>query len=207
MHCKCHLGAFNYQNSEVVMVDRKGHVLYWVLNSWPFHWKRPHRFCSSFRLHSSSLWWKGLQRFWCLTEQTSEVPNCGVRWRAEQVCCVRPAGWACSSLPLQILQRVDDNTVVSYDVASGAAGGVVSARCAETHPPPCSRWRKSNSNPFGLSISRSTSSRFYNLWIVWQMPNTCCFILMFNSNIWFMDHYERHSEYSFFVASCQIKQA
>ncbi|CAL8265117.1 unnamed protein product, partial [Gadus morhua 'NCC'] len=27
----------------------------------------------------------------------------------------------------QILQRVDDNTVVSYDVASGAAGGVVSA--------------------------------------------------------------------------------
>lgn len=28
----------------------------------------------------------------------------------------------------QILQRVDDNTMVSYDVSSGAAGGVVSAR-------------------------------------------------------------------------------
>lgn len=28
----------------------------------------------------------------------------------------------------QILQRVDDNTLVSYDVSSGAAGGVVSAR-------------------------------------------------------------------------------
>lgn len=29
----------------------------------------------------------------------------------------------------QILQRVDDNTLVSYDVSAGAAGGVVSARC------------------------------------------------------------------------------
>lgn len=28
----------------------------------------------------------------------------------------------------QILQRVDDNTMLSYDVSSGAAGGVVSAR-------------------------------------------------------------------------------
>lgn len=28
----------------------------------------------------------------------------------------------------QILQRIDDNTLVSYDVSAGAAGGVVSAR-------------------------------------------------------------------------------
>lgn len=32
----------------------------------------------------------------------------------------------------QILQRVDDNTMVSYDVSSGAAGGVVSARYIST---------------------------------------------------------------------------
>lgn len=30
--------------------------------------------------------------------------------------------------PPQILQRVEDNTIVSYDVAAGAAGGVVSPR-------------------------------------------------------------------------------
>lgn len=30
--------------------------------------------------------------------------------------------------PSQILQRVEDNTIVSYDVAAGAAGGVVSPR-------------------------------------------------------------------------------
>lgn len=36
------------------------------------------------------------------------------------------------SAPPQILQRVDDNTMVSYDVSSGAAGGVVSARSAQT---------------------------------------------------------------------------
>lgn len=28
----------------------------------------------------------------------------------------------------QILQRVDDNTLITYDVSAGAAGGVVSAR-------------------------------------------------------------------------------
>lgn len=31
----------------------------------------------------------------------------------------------------QILQRVDDNTLVSYDVSAGAAGGVVSARYSQ----------------------------------------------------------------------------
>lgn len=33
-----------------------------------------------------------------------------------------------SLVGLQILQRVEDNTLVSYDVSSGAAGGVVSPR-------------------------------------------------------------------------------
>lgn len=38
----------------------------------------------------------------------------------------------CSSLIcLQILQRVDENTMVSYDVSAGAAGGVVSPRWAD----------------------------------------------------------------------------
>lgn len=32
----------------------------------------------------------------------------------------------------QILQRIEDNTIVSYDVAAGAAGGVVSPR--SVHP-------------------------------------------------------------------------
>lgn len=36
------------------------------------------------------------------------------------------------SPPPQILQRVEDNTIVSYDVAAGAAGGVVSPR--SVHP-------------------------------------------------------------------------
>lgn len=36
----------------------------------------------------------------------------------------------------QILQRVDDNTLVSYDVSSGAAGGVVSARYISNLPLP-----------------------------------------------------------------------
>lgn len=36
--------------------------------------------------------------------------------------------WNKTLLACQILQRVDDNTLVSYDVAAGAAGGVVSPR-------------------------------------------------------------------------------
>lgn len=40
-----------------------------------------------------------------------------------------------SALPSpQILQRVDDNTMVSYDVSAGAAGGVVSARYNQSSP-------------------------------------------------------------------------
>jgi hypothetical protein len=40
-------------------------------------------------------------------------------------------GVSCTSLllmGLQILQRVEDNTLISYDVSAGAAGGVVSPR-------------------------------------------------------------------------------
>lgn len=37
----------------------------------------------------------------------------------------------------QILQRIDDNTLVSYDVSAGAAGGVVSARYSGVFNPLC----------------------------------------------------------------------
>lgn len=40
-------------------------------------------------------------------------------------------GWAAPHVSLdgpQILQRVEDNTLISYDVSAGAAGGVVSPR-------------------------------------------------------------------------------
>lgn len=40
--------------------------------------------------------------------------------------------WTVLCLSLQILQRIDDNTLVTYDVSAGAAGGVVSARYVST---------------------------------------------------------------------------
>lgn len=58
----------------------------------------------------------------------------------------------------QILQRVDDNTMVSYDVSSGAAGGVVSARFRRraSSSPPLSRY-PGNSLVSPLSGTLSTS--------------------------------------------------
>lgn len=52
---------------------------------------------------------------------------CGRRW-----CPGRSSDGLASP---QILQRVDDNTMLSYDVSSGAAGGVVSARFLRAHRP------------------------------------------------------------------------
>jgi len=49
-------------------------------------------------------------------------------WMPFIVWSCRADVWRCVLPPPQILQRVDDNTLVSYDVSSGAAGGVVSAR-------------------------------------------------------------------------------
>uniref|UniRef100_A0A8B9ECC7 StAR related lipid transfer domain containing 3 n=1 Tax=Anser cygnoides TaxID=8845 RepID=A0A8B9ECC7_ANSCY len=43
--------------------------------------------------------------------------------------------WNRTVAACQILQRVEDNTIVSYDVAAGAAGGVVSPR--SVHPAVC----------------------------------------------------------------------
>lgn len=47
-------------------------------------------------------------------------------------------GWAAPHVSLdgpQILQRVEDNTLISYDVSAGAAGGVVSPRWVSPSPP------------------------------------------------------------------------
>uniref|UniRef100_A0A8C3UUX8 StAR related lipid transfer domain containing 3 n=1 Tax=Catharus ustulatus TaxID=91951 RepID=A0A8C3UUX8_CATUS len=54
--------------------------------------------------------------------------------------------WNRTVAACQILQRVEDNTIVSYDVAAGAAGGVVSPRSVHPNPkhPP-----KPQGNPSG----------------------------------------------------------
>lgn len=50
----------------------------------------------------------------------------------------------------QILQRVDDNTLVSYDVSSGAAGGVVSARFSKRASPSPALSRYPTNSPLSL---------------------------------------------------------
>ncbi|XP_034046785.1 stAR-related lipid transfer protein 3 isoform X2 [Thalassophryne amazonica] len=93
----------------------------------------------------------------------------------------------------QILQRVDDNTVVSYDVSSGAAGGVVSARdfvnvrrverkrdcylsagMATDHDakPPCSRYVRGENGPGGFVVLKCTTN-----------PSVCTFIWVLNTDL------------------------
>ncbi|KAJ8364520.1 hypothetical protein SKAU_G00133510 [Synaphobranchus kaupii] len=93
----------------------------------------------------------------------------------------------------QILQRVDDNTLVSYDVSSGAAGGVVSPRdfvnvrrverrrdcyvsagmatCHEAKPPHSRRVRGEN-GPGGFVVLKSSSN-----------PSVCTFIWVLNTDL------------------------
>ncbi|KAF3846033.1 hypothetical protein F7725_003111 [Dissostichus mawsoni] len=91
----------------------------------------------------------------------------------------------------QILQRVDDNTLVSYDVSSGAAGGVVSARdfvnvrrverkrdcylsagMATDHhaKPPVGRYGENG--PGGFVVLKSSSN-----------PSVCTFIWVLNTDL------------------------
>ncbi|XP_013878270.1 stAR-related lipid transfer protein 3 [Austrofundulus limnaeus] len=93
----------------------------------------------------------------------------------------------------QILQRVDDNTLVSYDVSAGAAGGVVSARdfvnvrrverkrdcymsagMAASHEskPPCSRYVRGENGPGGFVVLKSCSN-----------PSVCTFIWVLNTDL------------------------
>ncbi|XP_029293469.1 stAR-related lipid transfer protein 3 isoform X2 [Cottoperca gobio] len=93
----------------------------------------------------------------------------------------------------QILQRVDDNTLVSYDVSSGAAGGVVSARdfvnvrrverkrdcylsagMATDHDakPPIGRYVRGENGPGGFAVLKSSSN-----------PSVCTFIWVLNTDL------------------------
>ncbi|XP_068605892.1 stAR-related lipid transfer protein 3 [Brachionichthys hirsutus] len=93
----------------------------------------------------------------------------------------------------QILQRVDDNTLVSHDVSSGAAGGVVSARdfvnirrverkrdcylsagMATNHEakPPSGRYVRGENGPGGFVVLKSSSN-----------PSVCTFIWVLNTDL------------------------
>uniref|UniRef100_A0A673FU68 StAR-related lipid transfer protein 3 n=1 Tax=Sinocyclocheilus rhinocerous TaxID=307959 RepID=A0A673FU68_9TELE len=87
----------------------------------------------------------------------------------------------------QILQRVDDNTMVSYDVSAGAAGGVVSpsayfrrrdryisAGMATNHSskPPHSRYVRGENGPGGFVVLKSSSN-----------PSVCTFIWVLNTDL------------------------
>lgn len=93
----------------------------------------------------------------------------------------------------QILQRVDDNTLVSYDVSAGAAGGVVSARdfvnvrrverkrdcylsagMATDHEakPPSGRYVRGENGPGGFVVLKSSSN-----------PSVCTFIWILNTDL------------------------
>uniref|UniRef100_A0A672T3W4 StAR-related lipid transfer protein 3 n=1 Tax=Sinocyclocheilus grahami TaxID=75366 RepID=A0A672T3W4_SINGR len=93
----------------------------------------------------------------------------------------------------QILQRVDDNTMVSYDVSAGAAGGVVSPRdfvnvrrverrrdcyisagMATNHSskPPHSRYVRGENGPGGFVVLKSNSN-----------PSVCTFIWVLNTDL------------------------
>lgn len=93
----------------------------------------------------------------------------------------------------QILQRVDDNTLVSYDVAAAAAGGVVSARdfvnvrrierrkdryissgIATTHQarPPHSKYVRGENGPGGFIVIKNPRN-----------PSICTFIWILNTDL------------------------
>ncbi|XP_077051135.1 stAR-related lipid transfer protein 3 isoform X2 [Siphateles boraxobius] len=93
----------------------------------------------------------------------------------------------------QILQRVDDNTMVSYDVSAGAAGGVVSPRdfvnvrrverrrdCYVSagmatnyiNRPPQSRYVRGENGPGGFVVLKSNSN-----------PSVCTFIWVLNTDL------------------------
>ncbi|XP_022595465.1 stAR-related lipid transfer protein 3 isoform X2 [Seriola dumerili] len=93
----------------------------------------------------------------------------------------------------QILQRVDDNTLISYDVSAGAAGGVVSARdfvnvrrverkrdcylsagMATEHDakPSSGRYVRGENGPGGFVVLKSCSN-----------PSVCTFIWILNTDL------------------------
>ncbi|XP_018410771.1 PREDICTED: stAR-related lipid transfer protein 3 [Nanorana parkeri] len=93
----------------------------------------------------------------------------------------------------QVLQRVDDNTLISYDVAAGAAGGVVSPRdfvnirrierrkdrylsagIGGTHPsrPQLTKYVRGENGPGGFVVLKSSRN-----------PSVCTFIWILNTDL------------------------
>lgn len=93
----------------------------------------------------------------------------------------------------QVLQRVDDNTLVSYDVSAGAAGGVVSPRdfvnirrierrkdryisagIGGTHPsrPQLTKYVRGENGPGGFVVLKSSRN-----------PSVCTFIWILNTDL------------------------
>ncbi|XP_037348014.1 stAR-related lipid transfer protein 3 isoform X2 [Talpa occidentalis] len=101
--------------------------------------------------------------------------------------------WNKTVTACQILQRVEDNTLISYDVSAGAAGGVVSPRdfvnvrrierrrdrylssgIATTHcaKPPSHKYVRGENGPGGFIVLKSTSN-----------PRVCTFIWILNTDL------------------------
>ncbi|XP_040496625.1 stAR-related lipid transfer protein 3 isoform X2 [Ursus maritimus] len=101
--------------------------------------------------------------------------------------------WNKTVTACQILQRVEDNTLISYDVSSGAAGGVVSPRdfvnvrrierrrdrylssgIATTHcaKPPTHKYVRGENGPGGFIVLKSASN-----------PRVCTFIWVLNTDL------------------------
>ncbi|XP_061231340.1 stAR-related lipid transfer protein 3 isoform X2 [Neopsephotus bourkii] len=101
--------------------------------------------------------------------------------------------WNRTVAACQILQRVEDNTIISYDVAAGAAGGVVSPRdfvnvrrierrrdrylssgMATTHSlkPPLSKYVRGENGPGGFIVLKCPSN-----------PRVCTFIWILNTDL------------------------
>ncbi|KAM4645514.1 stAR-related lipid transfer protein 3 isoform 6-T6 [Amazona ochrocephala] len=101
--------------------------------------------------------------------------------------------WNRTVAACQILQRVEDNTIISYDVAAGAAGGVVSPRdfvnvrrierrrdrymssgISTTHSlkPPLSKYVRGENGPGGFIVLKCPSN-----------PRVCTFIWILNTDL------------------------
>ncbi|XP_023573753.1 stAR-related lipid transfer protein 3 isoform X1 [Octodon degus] len=105
----------------------------------------------------------------------------------------RMALWNRTVTACQILQRIEDNTLVSYDVSAGAAGGVVSPRdfvnvrrierrrdrylssgIATTHcaKPPTHKYVRGENGPGGFVVLKAAGN-----------PRTCTFIWILNTDL------------------------
>ncbi|KAF1463524.1 StAR-related lipid transfer protein 3, partial [Megadyptes antipodes antipodes] len=101
--------------------------------------------------------------------------------------------WNRTVAACQILQRVEDNTIVSYDMAAGAAGGVISPRdfvnvrrierrrdryissgMSTTHSlkPPLSKYVRGENGPGGFVVLKCPSN-----------PRVCTFIWILNTDL------------------------